>query len=129
MDIVLTLHSLVRWLLLLVAVVALVKFTLGYAQKQPFRPMDRGLMSAFTGLMDSQVLLGLILLFGLGGINRFRMEHAVAMLIAVVLAHLPMRWREAPDSTRFRNNLLVIIGVLVLVVAGISVLPGNRWSL
>lgn len=131
MDILLTIHSLVRWLLLLLALGAALKFAMGWLQGQPFRPMDRGLMSGFTGLVDLQALLGLILLIGLGSYTRFQLEHAFTMLLALLLAHLPMRWRSSDlaDALKFRNNLFVILGVLLLVVLGITVLPGNRWTL
>ncbi|MDQ4078224.1 MAG: hypothetical protein M3220_18505 [Chloroflexota bacterium] len=129
MEIVLTIHSLIRWLILFVAIIALVKFGAGWLRTDPFTPTDRGLMSTFTGMIDLQLLLGLILLFVGGEFTRYQLEHTVTMLVAVGVAHLPLRWRDAPDPTRFRNNLVVIIVVLLLIVAGISVLPGNRWTL
>lgn len=131
MNVVLTLHSTVRWLILVIALIALVKFAMGWLQKQEFKAMDRGLMSGFTGLIDLQLLMGFILLFGLGGgFPRQRMEHAVTMIIVMIIAHLPARWRKSPDDNlKFRNNLAVIVVTLVLIVAGISVLPGNRWTL
>lgn len=131
MSFVLTLHSLVRWLILVIALIALVKFAMGWLQKQEFKAMDRGLMSGFTGLIDLQLLLGFILLLGDGiGVTRHRMEHATTMIIVMIIAHLPMRWRNNPDDTiKFRNNLAVIVVTLLLIVAGIFVLPGNRWIL
>ena len=43
-----------------VAVVAIVKFAIGWAANSLFKGMDCGLASGFSGLMDLQVLLGLI---------------------------------------------------------------------
>ena len=79
-------------------------------------------MRAFTGLLDLQLLLGIILLIG-RGLARFRIEHAVAMVIAVAIAHLSVRWRQAEDPVRFRNNLASVIGALLVIVAGVAVLP------
>lgn len=131
MNIVLTLHSLVRWLILVIALIALVKFAMGWLQKQEFKLMDRRLMSSFTGLIDLQLLLGFILLFGLGGgVPRQRLEHAFTMIIVMIIAHLPARWRKsADDNLKFRNNLAVIVVTLLLIVVAISALPGNRWVL
>jgi hypothetical protein len=132
-----SLHSFVRWLLLLVAVIALVKFALGWWQKKPFAKMDRGLQSGLSGLLDTQWLLGLIyfVVTGLGwlgspavGFSRPRLEHFVAMTVAVVVGHLPAAWKNKPDATRFRNNLWVVIAVIILILLGVSVLPGNRWK-
>ena len=47
------------------------------------------------------------------------------MLAAAVVAHLSVRWKNADDTTRFRNNLFLIIASLILVVIGIAVLPGG----
>ncbi|MBA3533843.1 MAG: hypothetical protein H0T73_18145 [Ardenticatenales bacterium] len=124
------LHSIVRWLVVLLAIGAVFKFAMGWLQKMEYKPMDRGLMSGFTGLMDLQLLLGIILLVGLGSYTRYQMEHSVTMLLAVGLAHLPMRWRNSAlaDDLKFRNNLFVILGVIVLVLVAIAALPGNRWD-
>ena len=126
-DFLLTLHGEIRWLVALVAVVAIVKYGLGLWQKQSYGPMDRGLIAAFTGLLDLNFLLGLILLFGLGGgFPMHRIEHAVTMLLAVIVAHSSAAWCKSDDATRkFRNNLIVIVLALVLVVVGVIRLRGG----
>ena len=74
MDFVLTIHSINRWIIVVVAVIALIKFLIGWLRSSSYQPADRGLMAAYTGLLDLQLLLGLILLIGLG-LERFRIEH------------------------------------------------------
>jgi uncharacterized membrane protein YphA (DoxX/SURF4 family) len=129
MGFLLILHSIVRGVILLVAVVAIIKFAIGWLRGSEFKGMDRGLMSGFSGLMDLQVTLGLILLLWSGfagvGFPRYRLEHAVLMIIAAVVAHLNARWRNAEDKVRFRNDLFIILASLVLILLGISVLPGG----
>jgi len=126
-DVLLTVHSIVRWLVVAVTVVALVWFALRWIGGAAESRADRPLMAAFTGLIDLQTLLGITLLLWLGfagqGFPRHRIEHGVTMLIAVVVAHLTVRWRRAPSRLRARNNVFVILGVLVLIFAGISRLP------
>jgi hypothetical protein len=128
MDILLMLHSIVRWIILLVAVIAIVKFALGWLRGGEFKGMDRGLASGFSGLMDLQVLLGIIYLLWNGfaeeGFPTFRIGHALVMIIAAVVAHLPARWKNADDKTRFRNTMFAIIASLVLVMIGIAFLIG-----
>jgi hypothetical protein len=126
MELILTLHSIVRWLIVGVGLIALVKFLIGWLRKSSFQPMDRGLMSGFVGLIDLQALLGLILFIWMwldAGFVRFRAEHAFTMILALILAHLSRRWREDPDRIRFRNYALIIIGVFILIFIGIAVLP------
>ena len=53
MEILLTLHSWTRWLIVVVGVIAFVKFLIGWLRKSSFQPMDRGLMSGFVGFLMS----------------------------------------------------------------------------
>src|SRR5678809_1368378 len=124
MNILLMLHSILRWVIMLVAVIAVVKFTLGWLQSSVFKGMDRGLMAGFSGMLDLQVTLGIILLLWIGfagaGFPTNRIAHGVIMIIAAVVAHLSVRWKNADDKTRFRNNLLTILAAFVLVMVGIA---------
>ncbi len=129
MNILLTAHSVVRWLVLLVAAVTIVKFALGWLRGGEFKGMDRGLAAAFSGLMDLQVTLGIIFLFWNGfagmGFPMYRIEHGFAMILAAVVAHLPGRWKNAESQIRFRNTLFSVVVSILLVIAGLSVLPGG----
>jgi len=107
MDVILTFHSINRWLIVAAALVAAVKFLMGWLRGRDFQPIDQVLMRAVTGLMDLQALLGIILLIGLG-IERFRIEHAITMIIALAILHLAVLWRSRSDRIKFRNNLLAI---------------------
>ena len=128
MQILLMIHSILRWLIVLVAVVAIVKFALGWLRGGAFKGMDRGLASGFSGMLDLQVTLGLIFLLWSGfagiGFPMFRIEHGLTMIIAAVVAHLPARWKTAADKIRFRNTLFCILGALLLIYAGVMRLPG-----
>lgn len=126
-DISLVIHSINRWIIVLIGVIAAIKFLLGWLRKTTYRPIDRGLMSGYTGLLDLQLLLGIILLLG-GGLAQYRVEHAVTMIIAIALAHLSRVWRDKGDSIKFRNNFFAIILGLLLIFAGVSILP-KGWTL
>lgn len=129
MGFVLMIHSLVRWLIILVGVVALVKFAIGLAQKSAFGKMDRGLSSGFSGLMDLQVLLGLLYFlitgFGSVGFPAFRIEHAITMFIATGVSHTPSMFKRA--TNKYAVALGAVIGTLILIYIGVSFLPGG-WS-
>jgi hypothetical protein len=129
MNILFMAHSGLRWLVLLVAAIAALKYLIGWLQRGRYKGMDRGLMAAFSGLMDLQSLLGVILLVwsGLTGVGFpfFRIAHGLIMIAAAILAHMSRRWNTAEDATRFRNQLFLIVGSLTLVLIGISILPGG----
>lgn len=129
MNILLMAHSGIRWLVLLVAAIAIAKFFIGWLSRGPFKGVDRGLMAGFSGLMDLQVALGIIFLLWSGfsgaGFPGYRIAHTVIMVIATALAHMSARWKTADDATLFRNNVFVIAGALILVLIGISILPGG----
>src|SRR5574338_977604 len=127
LSIVFDIHSVVRWLVVAVSLIAFVWFALVWLRGTRNEKADRGLMAAFSGLIDLQVTIGLVLIlwscFAGVGFPRYRIEHAFMMIIAAVVAHLSMRWRNADVQTRARNNVMLILGVLVIVFVGVSLLP------
>lgn len=129
MGILLIVHSYLRWLIVIVALVAVVKFAIGWRRGSAFKSMDRGLASGFSGLMDLQATLGLIYLIWSGvagaGFPAYRIEHAITMIIAAVVAHLHVLWKNADDKLRFRNSMLIIIDVLIIILVGIVRLPAS----
>lgn len=129
MEILLMAHSGLRWLVLLLAGIAIVKFLVGWLRHSPYTGMDRGLMAGYSGLMDLQVTLGLILLVWSGvagaGFPLYRLAHGLIMILAAVVAHLSARWKNEEAPLRFRSNLLLVSGSLILVLLGIAVLPGG----
>ena len=131
MQILFSVHSILRWVLLVTGVLVVVKFTANWLRKDPYSGLDRGLAAAFSGLMDVQAFLGIVYLLwnGLAGASfpRFRLEHAFLMIAAAVLTHLPGRWQDSIAPIRFRNTALTFLVSLLLTVVGVSLLPGNRW--
>jgi hypothetical protein len=119
-------HGEIRWLVGLAAVVALARFSIGWALKKDYSGLDRGLMAGFTGLLDLNLLLGLVLIVGLGGLTGPRIEHGVTMLLAAVAAHASAAWKRSDDSAKkYRNNIMVIVGALLLVVVAVVRLRGG----
>jgi hypothetical protein len=127
MEFLLKLHGEMRWLVALAGAAVLVRSVLGWARGAEFRGLDRGMMAAFTGLLDLNFLMGLVLLVGLeGGWTSGRVEHVTTMFLAVVAAHLAAMWRRSDDAARkFRNNLFVVAGALALVLLGVIRLRGG----
>ena len=129
MIILLKTHSIVRWLIVILGLVAAVKFVIGMTRKDTFGKMDRGLSAGFSGLMDLQVTLGLLYFFitGFGGAGfpTYRIEHMVTMLIAVAVGHAPAMFKKA--ANQYAVAFYAVIGALILIIIGVSFLPGG-WS-
>lgn len=124
-------HSGLRWLIVITAIVALFVFGYGWLGKKSFPKLARILPAAYSGLLDTQTLLGFIYFFWTGamgvGYPRERIEHLTIMFIAAIIGHLPSRWKEAEESLRYRNIFFVIIGTLVLIYFGVALLDGG-WQ-
>ncbi len=125
MSLLLTIHGELRWLVALAGLIVIVKFLIGWLGKREYKPLDRTLLMVFTILLDINVLLGLIILLFGGVFNGPRLEHATTMLLATIAAHLTARFRGAPDALRFRNQLLLVLLALALVLLGVIRLRGG----
>lgn len=120
-------HSGLRWLVVLATVIALVYLLLGLVRKGAYTVLAHRIMIIFSGLLTLQWLVGLILLLVRGTFASYEWEHALTMTVAVAVSHMHMRFRRAADSIRYRNGLLIVIAVLVLVYLGVARLP-QGWS-
>lgn len=127
------LHGGIRYLVVAMTVIALVYFVLALVRRTDNARIDRIVMSIWTGLIDSQLVIGLVLIVWLGTSSgtwpRYRLEHAGVMILATVAAHAAVAWRKAGAATRARNNLILIAVVLALIFVGVSVLGSGRWLL
>ncbi|HEX2906908.1 MAG TPA: hypothetical protein VHO69_08615 [Phototrophicaceae bacterium] len=123
------LHSLVRWLLVIVTVVVLVKLVLGLAQKADYDKLTQRLMMAFSMLASLQWLIGLVFFIvyastiGFNLLQPYNWLHVVVMTVAVALANMYNRFKDAPAPARYRSHLILVVMVLVLVIVGVALLP------
>lgn len=112
-------HSGLRYIVLLVGLVAIAVLAIGLIRKKPIGA-ERGLTAAFVGVLDLQVLLGIVLLFVFPFYGAL-MGHITMMVLAAVAAHLlSVRAKKATDPNR--ATLLRLWGVVVpfiLIVLGI----------
>jgi hypothetical protein len=112
-------HSGLRYLVLLAGLFALLVFAYGLITRRPVRTA-RGFSTAFTGLLDLQLVLGFGLFFG-GIVYDALMGHLVMMILAAVAANGSAIL--APRATTERQELVMrITGVfiaLVCIVIGI----------
>jgi quinol-cytochrome oxidoreductase complex cytochrome b subunit len=135
-NIVLALHNIVRWVVLITAILALVRAYMGWLQNREWSARDRQSGVFFTSALDTQLLLGLILFFispwtralltgnftGMMSdptMQFFSIEHVPFMILAVVLAHIgSARARGATDAaSKFRQSAIFFsLSVLVIIL-------------
>lgn len=114
----LLIHSLLRWAVLLVMVTVTLTMAFRYAKAAAWTATDRRAMLAFTILLDTQFLIGLVL-YGVSPITRgamkdmatamhepsvrfFVAEHPMIMLISVLLAHAGSVFAKKAPTDRIK---------------------------
>lgn len=112
-------HSGLRYLVLLVALIAILWFLWGWIARRPYARPGRIVMAVFVGLLDLQVLIGLVLFLGgrrPPGIH----GHLTWMLLAAIVLHVASALaRRRPEPAR---HVLPLAGSLLassLIAAGI----------
>lgn len=114
-------HSGLRYLVLLAAIVAIGYHFYGLRKRIAVDGTARGTAAAFTGLLDLQIVLGLIFM-ATGVYHGALIGHIVLMLLAAGVAHmggkLASRKPDAADYYRIRVAAMSV--ALVLIVLGIA---------
>ncbi len=112
-------HSGVRYLVLLLGLLALVQAGVAVARGQPYDRTGRAMMSAFVGVLDLQLLLGVITVFTRPFFPAL-IGHIAMMVVAVAFAHFAsVRTRRREPATAYRFQAVAVLIVLVLIVGGI----------
>lgn len=129
-TVVLTLHSIDRWLIVLAALLAIIRAINGLSFKRGYTKQDNSIGMWFTIFLDIQLLLGIILYYlytsGFQNISSlmgsqvtrfFGLEHVIAMVIAVVVAHIGRAMvRRAETAPQKHRRTLIWFGVTLLLI-------------
>jgi hypothetical protein len=133
MEILVSIHGLLRWAIAILAVVVLVKYGIGWLGKRPFTPLGKQLGSAYAWTMTVQFVLGLIniIYYIVAGIFRpgQHIEHAFYGLIAVALAHMTAMFKNQPDDKRFRNAFFLVLLSLLVILLSVMRLRGGWFNM
>jgi heme A synthase len=111
-------HSGVRYLVLLAGVAALSYFLSGLATK---RPVDKGMRilgSAFTGLLDLQIVLG-ILTAVMGRFYPQLIGHIVMMVLAAVETHVLLVVNRKRPNPGYLLPAIAVGLALALITGGV----------
>ena len=122
LEFVLGLHSGVRYLVLLVALAAVIAAVMAGRPGRPASRTHDRVYTVFVGLLDLQVVVGIVLLM-LRGFYPQLMGHIFTMLLAIVVAHgfgLAARNKER-ERMQPATGLRVagVLVTIVLVIGGI----------
>jgi hypothetical protein len=122
LSILLGLHNLVRWVVIVLAIVALVRAYRGWLGKRDWMENDRKVGVFFGMAVDIQFLLGLILilLVGIQNLGSFGVDHVIPMIVAVVLIHVgtAMARRASEPVKKHRSAALWFsLAVIIILVA------------
>lgn len=139
---ILAVHNIVRWVVLILGFLAVLRAFIGWFGKHAWIPADPKIGTFFTSAIDTQLLLGLVLYIflspfalqairtiGLGGVMAqpvdrfFAVEHLFYMLLAVVFAHLGNALPKKVDNPVDKHRRAAIwFGLAFLVI-----LLGMPW--
>ena len=140
-PVVLFLHSWVRWIVAVAAVVAVARALYGWLGKKGWAKLDDQLGLLFSTSLDVQMLLGLILYIFLspitqaafknfgaamsdGALRFFTIEHSLYMVVAVVLGHVGRALSKKATEATARHRLAAILFGL----ATLAILLAIPWS-
>ena len=115
-------HSGLRYLVLLVGLIAGGYFATGLALKWPVGRPVRILGSSFAGLLDLQVLVGILLLGSGWPFYPALWGHLTMMLLAAVLTHVLLVVNRRRAQPGYLLPFLAVAGALLLIIGGILAL-------
>lgn len=121
-------HSGVRWLVVMMTIIAFLYLLWGMLQSRPYDKRTHQVMVVWSSLIGLQWIIGIILFILLGAFDvGYRWEHAATMTIALGIAHMYMPFKSRPDSLRYRAGLAVIALTMVVIFIGVARLP-QGWT-
>ena len=130
---VLAIHNIVRWLVLIVGIVAIIRAYIGWFGKKEWTDLDDKLGLGFTISIDVQFLLGLLLHVFLSpittnafanmsaamsdsGTRYFLIEHSLMMLVAIILAYIGRSRAKKADTDAGKHKASAIFYTLALLL-------------
>ncbi len=132
-NIFLYLHSWIRWIIIIVAIIALVKAYSGWFGNKPYTKGDNGISAAFMGTMHLNLLIGLVLYFFLSpvvqsafsdfgaamknpGLRFWAVEHILVNIIAVVVATIGRAKSKKAVETVRKHKITAIFYTIAFVL-------------
>ncbi len=118
-------HSGWRHIVILVAILALIKFIYGWIASGQWSSVDQSLLVAYPVVVTIQWFLGVILWFT-RGFSMSLGEHILTMTLALIPAHMALaRVRRAPDDrSKYKTATIMFVISALLVGLGVALITG-----
>lgn len=136
-------HSLLRYLLLVLLLLVIIRAFLGFSNKQPFGKLDNVLGLSLFSVTHTQLLIGLILYFvspfvSFSGaamkeatLRYWTSEHSLLMIGAIILITLARitSKKMADDSSKHKRMLIFNAAALVIILVAIAMSKRGFFSI
>ena len=132
-------HSLLRYLVLILLLLVIVRSFLGFSNKQAFTKIDNVLGLTLFSVTHTQLLVGLILYFFSSHFVMFNAaamkdpivrywtaEHVVMMLIAIVFITLARITSKKMNVDTAKHKRMFIFNALALVIILVAIAMSHR---
>ncbi len=145
-PLILALHSLLRWVVIIVGLVACARGLTGWMGAKPWTSADNRAGAFFVIGLDIQLVLGLLLYFVVSpvttmafenmepamqnsAIRFFLVEHFMLMIVGIALAHVgrALGRRAKADAGKHRLGA-IFFGLALLVMLLAIPWPGMPWG-
>ena len=129
-------HGFLRWILLAVLLFVLIRSWMGYFNKRSYSKLDNATSGALVGFAHLQLLLGLLLYFGLSPITKaafadfgaamkdstlrlYAVEHFITMIAAVALIQVGriLSKKASDDASKFKKMAIYTTIALLLMLS------------
>jgi hypothetical protein len=137
----LSVHSWLRWLVLLLAILLIIRSVMGWLGKKSYGVGDNRLAVFFIMFMHLQLTIGLILYFFLSPkvqialqnmgaamknpeLRAWSVEHITMMVLAVVVAQLGRSFSKKRSDATLKHRTLAIYTIIALIL----MLAGIPWK-
>lgn len=131
-------HNLLRWVVLILAIITIYRYVMGWLQKKNYSAADNRIGGFFVGSLHAQLLIGLILYFFLSPITKvalndfglamkdavlrfWAVEHFTIMLLAVVIAQVGRSISKKRSSDEQKFKIAVVYYIIALLIILMSI--------
>jgi len=126
MEFISSLHANMLHVVYLMAALSILFPLVDAVRKQPVSPMSKWVVRGYTLIVTLQLLLGLTQLIvnwnEYGDGLRFRLEHALLMIVAIGCVHMAPRFMKRTDAIGARNTTFLMVASLALIILGATLI-------
>ncbi len=137
-DILTTIHSILRWVVIIFALIVIFRSFAGWIGKKSYTGSDNKLGLALNSSLDLQLIIGLVLYIFLSPLTQaafqdfgsamsnavlrfFAVEHFLLMLIAIILVHIGRSKVKKADTDVKKHKRSFIFYLIAFILILVSI--------